>query len=132
MAEEPDNVVPLPTGRDEDESPLRRRRPPGPYCSHRKASIDMPSRKLYCRKCDAELDPYQFLSHIAAHPENWRDSAKADKAAAEQARRELAEVERLLRNAKARLKRVVRKAGPEPEPPLTGNATRLRKDESRP
>jgi hypothetical protein len=100
-------IVELPTGYTgaPDDVPVRRHRPELAHCLHRLTRLDVDAHRVYCRDCDAEVDPFGVLVQLAGAVERWenaRDRAHAD---AKHAAAELAEIKRQLRNAKAQLRR---------------------------
>lgn len=88
----------------DDDAPLHRvhNKP----CLHRRIRLDKDAHRVYCRECDAEVDPFAFLFWLTGEWERWvsaRESAEKRFMAA-QAR--LDETLRLERNARARVKRL--------------------------
>ena len=69
-------------------------------CSHQRMSVNANARRLTCDGCGAELDPYKALATIAHNSEKVRQWSDAATLAAKR----LNEIERLDRNARARLK----------------------------
>lgn len=86
-----------------DDDPVTRRRKG--YCGHRRSELDEDSRRVYCRECGEELDPFTVLQKLAGEPERWHGYVERAKAEAKRAEAELADLKRQLRNAKARARR---------------------------
>jgi len=87
----------------DDDAPVRTK--PHEHCMHRKAIIDEAAHRVYCRECDAELDPLERLLRIANDWERFireRDRVVRD---ARVARVRLDELLRQERNARARIRR---------------------------
>lgn len=63
--------------------------------------VDLPNRLLTCSKCGAELDPYDFLDHLARYGTRLVETRKRYQALAKRVERLLAEE----KNVKARVKR---------------------------
>jgi hypothetical protein len=101
MTDRPDNIVRL----DTTKRPIEIKRG---YdgCQHTHLEIHSKYRTVQCRKCKAYLDPIQALIDLTNenHP-HWV-SVKMIQARIDQKEKELEEVRRLLRNAKASLRRV--------------------------
>lgn len=64
------DLVPRLQGAKDHSERLRRRKPPAPFCAHYRMEIDLQNRKLTCKDCKAEVDPYQALNEIA-HDGDW-------------------------------------------------------------
>lgn len=90
------------------DAPVTLRRPDVRYCGHRHSELDGASRRVYCRDCGVEVDPFTVLEQLANDYERWRVARDRMKHDAERASQELAEVKRELRNAKQRLRRAQR------------------------
>jgi hypothetical protein len=86
------------------DAPVRLRRPEG-FCAHRHSELDGASRRVYCRDCGVEVDPFTVLEKLANDYESFRVARDRMKADAKRASQELEGVKRELRNAKARLRR---------------------------
>lgn len=76
---------------------------------HRRAGVHEPTRRLVCRDCGAELDPFDFLAELARDRERIHGAIRRLKGRREWLEGRVADLERLERNAKARL-RTVRRA----------------------
>jgi hypothetical protein len=88
------------------DAPVERER--HPWCGHRSGTVDAEARTLTCRECGRAVDPIDFLETLAADWEHHARTRDAIKEETERRGRELKEVKRLLRNAKARLRRAER------------------------
>ena len=99
--------------RDPDASPITRRRPPKakPFCPHNHTEVDARHRELVCADCGSDVDPFEFLRHLADHIDRYHDCCAWAKRDAERAKRELDDIKRELRNAKARLRTARNRAG---------------------
>lgn len=71
------------------------------YCPHLRTEIHEDSRKLVCRDCEHELDPFDMLLGLARH-EKSLDWAKAE---LKEVRAEIEDAKRDLKNLKSRVKR---------------------------
>lgn len=105
--ERPSNLRLLPVAEpdDDEERLLAKKKPADQFCRHQHGDIDEAAHRLYCRDCGDEVDPLDFLLDLANRWDWVRRERKADGAKARLAARELAEVERRLKNAKARLRK---------------------------
>lgn len=101
-----DNVREL-RPRDPDAQPITRRRPPKAkrFCPHHHVEVDERHRELVCQDCGSDVDPFDFLSYMAHSIDKYTEYTARAKRDAEHAERELADVKRRLRNAKAQLRR---------------------------
>jgi hypothetical protein len=92
-------------------SPIRRAKGSVPRpCGHRHVEVDPRERRVLCVDCGVEVDPYVALDMLAQEIERYdwaRDSARNE---AERARRDLENLRRLERNAKARVRTATRDA----------------------
>ena len=99
MSDEHDNVIPLdPEAREpwierEGYKPNR--------CRHIHVVVSEDDRRMYCRECDAELDPIAVLLDIA-HKEHRLYYSRRD---VETVRKQLAMLKKDEKKTKARLKR---------------------------
>ena len=101
-----DITTKLPMLADDDEGPLLiSERTNRCYHMRHQAIIDSNGRTLRCGECDAELDPYDYISHLAQDGDHLMAARKKVRAANER----LKELLRQERNAKARLKRLEQK-----------------------
>lgn len=98
------DVVPLRPELEEDDAAVRTR-PRPPFCPHKSTTLDTEARRLYCRSCGREVDPFDFLVKLAHDFERHLEARDAAKRDADRAYRELEEVKRELGNAKARRRR---------------------------
>lgn len=72
MDHEHDGSVTLKFTRQEsDLPPLQLERAPQNFraCQHKSSIIDRDARRIHCKDCGAELDPYEVLSRLAMHSE---------------------------------------------------------------
>jgi hypothetical protein len=89
----------------EENAPVRREDSLGRDCRHVRSTIDFGNRRIRCRDCNAELDPYQVLDDLARARESQIRTAQRYRAEIEHTRARLAKLEQQERNAKSRLKR---------------------------
>lgn len=85
-------------------------------CTHRKVRLDTEARRVFCRKCNREVDPFTIIQRWAGdwtYITNWRVEAERRRLRADE---RLEEVLRLERNARSRLKKLDPKGKP-PEKP---------------
>lgn len=106
-------VIELPRGREFnrnqvagelDELPLRVVPHPPSACRHRGSYIDKASRRVYCRGCEQELDPYDVLDRIARDREHMVKTAQQYRFETDSLLKRVNELERLERNAKSRVR----------------------------
>lgn len=83
------------------------REPRQKFCRHEHVSLNVPERKLTCRDCELVIDPVEWLEQLAAQWDRYAFRLRSAVVKTQGAERDLADVERRLRNAKARM----RKAG---------------------
>lgn len=79
--------------------------PQGGHCLHRTSRLDVDARRVYCRKCNVELDPFTVLNEVAHEYERHRvgvEHAKREHRCLLQA---VDELKREERNVKARIRR---------------------------
>jgi hypothetical protein len=84
-------------------------------CFHDKLRLDTDARRVYCRDCGSEVDPFTGLVNFSKTFERYRSSLDSLRAEVRRHGNSLEEIKRLERNAKNRLKTVMRKLPPEPE-----------------
>lgn len=87
-----------------DEAPVRSN-PTYDSCRHWRTWIDGPQRRVTCRDCEAELDPYEVLEKLARAHASLIATARRYRAEIQTTSKSLAKLERQERNAKARVKR---------------------------
>lgn len=75
------------------------------WCSHQHAIINGPMRRLRCRDCEADLDPFDYLFKLTHEPQRWVTARREAKHRADKALRRLEDLLRQERNAKARQRR---------------------------
>lgn len=81
----------------------------GGYCGHGKASINEHLRKLTCRECSAQLDPFDFLLRLSRDTSRWITARKSAEVRAREASARLSELLRQERNVRARLARLTKR-----------------------
>lgn len=74
-------------------------------CRHRGSYINKADRRVYCRSCEQELDPYDVLDRIARDREHMVTTAQHLRFETDSLLKRVNELERLERNAKSRVKR---------------------------
>jgi hypothetical protein len=106
-------VIELPRGREFnrnqvegelDELPVRTAPFVSRACSHRGAYINLADRRVYCRACEQELDPYKVLDEIARNREHMVTTAQRLRFETDSLLKRVNELERLERNAKSRIR----------------------------
>lgn len=75
------------------------------WCAHRRATINEGMRRLTCKDCAADLDPFTYLLHLTRDTTRWVTARREAKHRADQALIRLTELLRQERNAKARARR---------------------------
>lgn len=107
-------VVWLHPGRDlgDEEAPVSTAPKEG-GCLHRNVKLDRDAHRVFCRACDAEVDPFAVLLRLASDWERYAAHRKEARRRAVAASERLTEILRLERNARARLGRL----DPDVEPP---------------
>lgn len=105
MDETTAEIVALFPDRDltDDDAPIHR--DPKDHCQHRKIRLDQDAHKVFCRECDAEVDPFMYLMRFAGDWEFWVRHRKEAERRAREAHTRLEETLRLERNARGRVKR---------------------------
>lgn len=76
------------------------------HCDHKRASINGAMRRLVCRSCGANLDPYEFIFELSQSSESLVHARKEAERRAIAARDRLDELLRKERNARERLRRL--------------------------
>lgn len=106
MTDELAPVVPIHPDRDlvDDDTPVQADRKS--HCVHRKVRLDQDAHRVFCRECDAEVDPFAFLLRLAGDGDRYTRHRKEAHRRAVAAQTRLEEVLRLERNARSRLKRL--------------------------
>lgn len=111
-------VISFPSRDEDDEraNALPVRRVPWPQdkkCEggHRRAWVAAEARKVTCRDCGAELDPFDFLLKLTEKPEQITRTIKDLRGRKEYLARSVEELTRQERNAKSRVRRWQAKAG---------------------
>jgi hypothetical protein len=80
----------------------------GTFCKHMQIEYCVSQRTLRCRTCGADLDPFDTIAAVFADWERWKSWAAALKRDAEKAKRDLDDLKRQIKNAKAAGRRAVR------------------------
>lgn len=115
MPEDDDNVVPFPRPAweqtanareaERDEAPLRLRRPgKEKTCEHRNSWVDVQARRLHCRDCGVELDPYTVLAQIADRRESLIRRAQHYRGEISRLQERVDALTKAEKNAKARIR----------------------------
>lgn len=105
MTDGESNLRLLPVAEPDDDPVITKQEPADRYCRHQQASIDENAHRLYCRDCKEEIDPLDFLLDLAGRWASVQTDRDSMKAKARLASRELIDVQRRLKNAKARLRK---------------------------
>ena len=90
---------------------LRVVRSSGAYCPHRQVQPDERTREVKCGKCGIKLDPFDALVMLARDWGLFEVARNASKKEAERLRGIIDELKRDERNARARLKLLMRREG---------------------
>lgn len=102
-----DTTGELIVGRFDEPSLIRERPSTLRGCQHRQVGVrEGKERGVWCVECEAELDPIAVLADFADKERRLYWSSQEAKKRTDRATKELEEVERKLRNAKARLRRM--------------------------
>jgi hypothetical protein len=101
------DVIPLFPERDltDGDRPVATESPRPLYCGHRRTRLESSSRRVFCRDCGREVDPYDVLAGIAHEVERWIGYRKEAERRAREAQERLDVLLREERNAKARARR---------------------------
>jgi hypothetical protein len=97
------DLILLPVAKPDDDAPITKEFER--FCAHRRARIDGTARRLYCRECEREIDAMDFLIRLANDYGYYVRAREAALAKMQKANRELVDVERRVKNAKARARR---------------------------
>lgn len=73
-------------------------------CEHQRTYVDLRARRVFCRGCEVEMDPYAVLDRIARHRENMVQVAQRYRFETDSLLKRVNELERLERNAKNRVR----------------------------
>lgn len=87
-----------------DELPVRTERDKPSDCDHRRTWVNEAARTLTCRDCDCAVDPISTLAQLARNREFYVTQARWLRNDLDRVRRELTDLERQERNAKARIR----------------------------
>jgi hypothetical protein len=74
-------------------------------CWHPRVELDGKARKVLCKECGVERDPFDALLVLADKLERYKDWGTRYKGEAKRAKEELDDLKRQVRNAKAQLRR---------------------------
>lgn len=115
-------IIPLRPGVGDE--PIRTLARP-PFCDHAQTELDAEAQRVYCQKCGREVPAFDALLRLAEQFERYANARDHAMRQAESAEEDLADVERRLKNAKARLRRA---EGPLPDAmPIDARALRALK-----
>lgn len=81
------------------------RDPSARACWHRRVKLDGKARKVLCAECGAERDPFDALCVLADNLDRYEDWRARYKREASTAAKELEDLKRKVRNAKAQIRR---------------------------
>lgn len=76
-------------------------------CLHRRYELVGEERRVLCKDCGSDIDAFDALEDLARRVERYIYERQENERKAKQSARALAEAERLLRNAKAKIRRAV-------------------------
>jgi hypothetical protein len=79
-------------------------------CSHDVVTVDPRERRVTCDDCSLEIDPYEALHHLAQDIDRYEYTRQRARDQARVAREQLAELARVERNVKARIRTGVKRA----------------------
>lgn len=104
-----DNVISIETARDADGLPLA---PAGkrPHCIHRCVLVDEHSRTMKCKQCGASINPFDHCVRFAREWEVLGRTVKNLSAKKVVLLKDLDDLDRQIRNAKARVRRAKKQA----------------------
>ncbi|HHQ7229334.1 TPA: hypothetical protein ACSVBD_004728 [Salmonella enterica subsp. enterica] len=101
------NVVAFP-GRKEDlrdELAMRREEGGKIYCHHDSVWVDEKERTLRCRRCDALVDPFNYILHLCDTENRYVENVKYLRREEKQRRQNIENLIQIERNAKSRIRR---------------------------
>lgn len=104
--DEPGKVYPLFRNAEEvdREQPVTLN-PESRRCTHRTSRLDVNARRVYCRKCNVELDPFTVLDQFAREYEHHREGVETVRRERKRLSAVVEELKREERNVRARIKR---------------------------
>jgi hypothetical protein len=107
---DPAKVVELRPGYNiEDEQRMLHVQEPEKRCYHKRFTLEAGERRVFCADCKQPVDAFDALDYLARNVERYMHERKGALSRLRAARLELADVERQVRNAKARLRRAVKR-----------------------
>lgn len=106
-------LQPVP-GTDEDAPVASEKRKS--YCPHRRVVLNQEAHRVICRDCRREVDAFAYLVRLANEWERWAAHRREAEKRARAAGARLAEILRMERNARARLRRIDPDARPPKKP----------------
>ncbi|EMB3200944.1 hypothetical protein U8296_004551 [Salmonella enterica] len=101
------NVVAFP-GRKEDlrdELAMRREEGGKIYCHHDSVWVNEKERTLRCRRCDALVDPFNYILHLCDTENRYVENVKYLRREEKQRRQNIENLIQIERNAKSRIRR---------------------------
>ncbi|HFD0468245.1 TPA: hypothetical protein ACF01X_001530 [Yersinia enterocolitica] len=113
------NVVAFPERKEDmaDELALRRESGKKIHCHHDAVWVDEKERTLRCRRCDALVEPFNYLLHLCETENRYMENVKYLRREETQRRQNIEKLIQIEKNAKAR----IRKAGCKEPLPLWQN-----------
>lgn len=113
------NVVSFPERKQDLDDELAMKREVGGklYCHHDAVLVDEKERTLRCRRCDALVEPFNYILHLCEEENRYLQNVKHLRREETQRRQNIEKLIQIERNAKAR----IRKAGHKDPLPLWQN-----------
>ncbi|KOQ95777.1 hypothetical protein [Pluralibacter gergoviae] len=113
------NVVSFPERREDlrDSMAMQKENAGKLYCRHDSVLVDEKERTLRCRRCDALVEPFNYILHLCDTESRYVENVKYLRREEKQRRQNIEKLIQIERNAKAR----IRKAGHKEPLPLWEN-----------
>lgn len=106
------NVVAFPEKKEDlrDELALRREDAGKIYCRHDSVWVDEKERTLRCRRCDAMVEPFNYILHLCETENRYTENVRHLRREEKQRRQNIEKLILIERNAKSRIRRAGHKA----------------------
>ncbi len=117
--DELNNIVRFPERKEDlrDIAAMRRESAGKIYCIHDSVLVDEKERTLRCRRCDALVDPFNYILHLCDTESRYIQNVKYLRQEESQRRQNIEKLIQIEKNAKAR----IRKTGHKEPLPLWQN-----------
>ncbi|HIE8826753.1 TPA: hypothetical protein ACXP2W_003852 [Klebsiella variicola subsp. variicola] len=101
------NVVAFPERREDLRDELAMRREDGGkiYCHHESVWVDEKERTLRCRRCDAQVEPFNYILHLCETENRYVENVKYLRREEKQRRQNIEKLIQIEKNAKSRIRR---------------------------